>query len=122
MMLSLLFLALSGAKAEPATRQITTVILVRHAEKATGAAMSNDAPLNQAGMVRARELARVLAGTRVDAIYTTQYERTKETAAPLAADHRLEPIVADPATMAKVIKTKHAGQTVVVVGHSNTTP
>lgn len=122
MILALMFLAVSAATAEPAAHQITTVILVRHAEKAAATAMSSDVPLSDAGTARAKELARVLAGTPIDAIYTTQYQRTKQTAAPLAAERHLEPIVADPAAMANVIRTKHAGQTVVVVGHSNTTP
>ena len=122
MMLALLFLALSAATAEPAAQQITTVILVRHAEKAAATAMTNDVPLSDAGIARSKELARVLASTPIKAIYTTQYQRTKQTAAPLAAEHHLEPVVADPGLMATIIRTKHVGQTVVVVGHSNTTP
>ena len=122
-MLALLFLALSAATADFATQHnVTTVILVRHAEKAAATAMTNEVPLSGTGSARAKELARVLAGTHIDAIYTTQYLRTKQTAAPLAAEHHMEPVVADPATLANTIRTKHAGQTVVVVGHSNTTP
>ena len=54
--------------------RVTTVILVRHAEKATEG-MANDPPLSAAGVGRAKELARVLAGTKLAAIYTTPYER-----------------------------------------------
>jgi len=120
-MLTLLLFALAAEAGSTVQTQVTTVILVRHAEKAVST-MTSDVPLSDAGVARAKELARVLASTPVDAIYTTQYQRTKQTAAPLAADHHLEPIVADPAAMANIIRTKHAGQTVVVVGHSNTTP
>ena len=121
-MLALLLFALAAEAGSIVQAPVTTVILVRHAEKAPAAAMSNDVPLSDAGVARAKELARVLASTSIDAIYTTNYQRTKQTAAPLAADHHLEPIVAEPAAMANIIRTKHAGQTVVVVGHSNTTP
>ena len=102
----------------------TTVILVRHAEKATQAP---DSPLTAAGEERARELARVLDSAGVTAILTTQYPRTKLTAQPLAEALKIEPAVieAGVATYAKSvaerIRASHAGGTVVVVGHSNTT-
>jgi broad specificity phosphatase PhoE len=103
--------------------QITTIILVRHAEKA-GA--SGDVPLSPAGLTRANELVRVLADTNIAAVYTTPYLRTEQTAGPLAAAHHLEPIVIDAGKtyahdiVAKIMRD-HKSQTVVVVGHSNTT-
>ena len=103
---------------------ITTVILVRHAEKA-GA--SGDVPLSPAGISRANELARVLSGTSIAAIYVTPYLRTEQTAQPLAAAHHLDPIIAKnmdtyARDVVSAILRGHKGQTVVVVGHSNTTP
>src|SRR5512141_2573171 len=63
----------------------TTVILVRHAEKAvSNSAMTSDVPLSETGTARARELARGLGAVHIDAIYTPQYLRTKQTAEPLA--------------------------------------
>ena len=120
-LLILLFLAtVAFANGGPA---VTTVILVRHGEK-TGP--SGDVPLSEAGIARANELARVVGGVKVDAIYTTPYERTRKTAAPLATLLGLTAIEVDTgktyaADMAKIIREKHAGDTVVVVGHSNTT-
>jgi broad specificity phosphatase PhoE len=101
----------------------TTVILVRHAEKASA---DEDPPLSTAGAERARELARVLTGVKVDVIYTTQYRRTNETAAPTAAMLGLTPVVRKTgesyaADLARHLTTNHAGQTVLVVGHSNST-
>lgn len=119
-MLALLF-SLMAAAGFARQNVATTVILVRHAEKAAATAMTNDVPLSAAGAARAKELARVLADTHIDAIYTTEYQRTKQTAAPLAAEHHLEAAVADPVELPNVIRTKRAGQTIVVVGHSNTT-
>jgi 2,3-bisphosphoglycerate-dependent phosphoglycerate mutase len=117
------------APATPAVTaaEMTTVILVRHAEKAPATAMVTDVPLSDAGMVRAKELARVLNGTKIDAIYTTQYQRTRQTAEPLAKQAGVEPVVITagtsyPTDLANTIRTKHGGQTVLVVGHSNTTP
>ena len=103
--------------------QVTTVILVRHAEKA---GPSGDVPLSEAGAARANELARVLGSVKLDAIYTTPYERTRQTAAPLAAKVGVEPIEIDAdktyaAEMVKLIREKHEGETLLVVGHSNTT-
>lgn len=103
--------------------KVTTVILARHGEKA---GPSGDVPLSDAGIARANELARVLAGVKVDAIYTTPYERTRKTAAPLGTALSITPVEITAgntyaADMARIIRDKHAGGTVVVVGHSNTT-
>ena len=104
--------------------EITTVILVRHAEKA---GPSRDVPLSETGIARAKELARVLEGVKIDAIYSTPFERTRKTAAPIA--ERLEVKVEEVASgktyveeVVKLIREKHEGDTVLVVGHSNTTP
>jgi broad specificity phosphatase PhoE len=88
--------------------------------------MEDDAPLHANGAARAAELARVLADVSIDAIYTTQWIRTRDTAAPLAKARGIEPIVVNTsktyaADLAKAIREKHRGQTVLVVGHSNST-
>ena len=103
---------------------ITTVILVRHAEKA---GTSGDVPLNAAGTERAKELVRVLAGTSIAAIYVTPFARTEQTAEPLATAHHVTPVVVKAGDtyardVATTILRDHKGETVVVVGHSNTTP
>src|SRR5512140_1322272 len=102
----------------------TTVILVRHAEKAAASSMSSDVPLSAAGQQRATELARVLGEAGIAAIYTTPYERTRQTAAPLAAKLGLKPVEIAAGKdyaeqMAKRIREKNVGETVLVVGHSN---
>ena len=102
---------------------LTTVILVRHAEKTADA---EDPPLSDAGQARARELERVLTGTPIDVIYTTQYSRTRQTAEPLAKALGVEAHVFPAgktyaADLAAQILREHRGQTVVVVGHSNST-
>jgi 2,3-bisphosphoglycerate-dependent phosphoglycerate mutase len=121
-----LALLLAAAASFAATPQVTTVILVRHGEKATGG-MANDPLLSAAGKARAEELARVLADAKVAAIYTTPYHRTRDTGAPLAAALELTQVEVTggksyPADVVAKILADHAGETVLVVGHSNTTP
>ncbi|MBA3715054.1 MAG: histidine phosphatase family protein [Pyrinomonadaceae bacterium] len=107
----------------------TVVYLVRHAEKAQ--ASDNNPPLSEAGVRRAEALAQTLGDAGVSAIYTTQFKRTTDTAAPLAA--RTGVIVTtltvnhdDPRVyveqLARAITAKHGGGAVVVVSHSNTLP
>ena len=105
----------------------TTVIFVRHAEKA--AMPADDPGLSPAGQRRVAELTRqlvdadVVAG--VDAVYSTPYRRTEETARPLA-DALSLPIntydAADTeAIMERIVKV-HKGKVILVIGHSNTLP
>ena len=103
---------------------VTTVILVRHAEKELG---GSDPDLAQAGSERAQTLAHVLGETPVSAIYATQYARTRNTARPLADRLGLEVTTVASgdlyaAEMAELILSRHVGQTVVIVSHSNTVP
>jgi broad specificity phosphatase PhoE len=112
----------AGAQSSPAS---TTVILVRHGEKMAEPAA--DPLLTAAGSARAEALAAALKGAHVDAIVTTQFQRTRLTAAPEAASLGLTPEVVDaraPSHAQAVADAvlKHRGQTVLVVGHSNTVP
>ena len=126
--LSVLSLAcLLTATAPPAALAMPdVVILVRHAEKAAAEA-GNDPALSIAGQQRAQALAQALAGMRVDAIVTTQYQRTRATAAPLAQSLGLQPQVIEarrgetPGHVQAVAEAVRARSgTVLVVGHSNT--
>ena len=128
--LSVFLAVMTAFSAVAGAPRLTTVILARHAEKADSSA---DTSLSAAGASRATELARVLAGTPIAAVYTTQYARTRETAAPVAAAMKLTPVAVDAGgvmqggkkgyalEMADRIRRDHIGQTVLVVGHSNTT-
>lgn len=100
----------------------TTFILLRHAET-TGIGSNPD--LNAAGMERASELIRVLKNVSIDEAYSTDYNRTRQTAAPVAADKGLSATLYNPGALAAFsdgVLQKHKGGTVLVVGHSNTTP
>ncbi len=104
----------------------TTVILVRHAEKTTAA---DDPDLSEAGQARAAELARTLADIEIDAIYSTDFKRTRNTAAAVAAAKEIEiqlirrdELSTHVAELPKRILADHPDGTVLVVGHSNTVP
>src|SRR6266481_4067169 len=64
-------------------RPVTTVILIRHAEKVIDP-NNPDVDLSPAGQERAQELVRMFADSGINAIYATQYKRTQETVKPLA--------------------------------------
>jgi phosphohistidine phosphatase SixA len=114
-------LLLTTAIALPASAMPDLVILVRHAERATEPA--GDPRLTPAGEQRAQALAQALAGLRVNAILTTQYRRTRDTAAPLAQALGIQPQVVDAkAGHVQAVADAVRAQTgvVLVVGHSNT--
>ena len=105
----------------------TTVIFVRHAEKALLPA--DDPGLSPAGQRRVAELTRqlkdadVIAG--IDAVYSTPYRRTEETARPIAELLEL-PVnsydASDTEAIMEYIVREHKGKIILVVGHSNTLP
>ena len=66
------------------------MFLVRHAERADN---SKDSPLSASGTERAARLAAMLEDAGITAIYTTEYRRTKETAAPLGRAVHVAPVV-----------------------------
>jgi broad specificity phosphatase PhoE len=113
---------LAGQQQEPLSP--TTVILVRHAEKSVP---EGDHPLSSTGRARARELARVLRHTKISAIYTTQFMRTRQTAEPLAKELGLavQPVVANATYVTDMldrIRQEHTGEAILIVSHRNTVP
>ncbi len=107
----------NGAPAET-----VTVVLVRHAEKESA---GDDPGLTEQGRNRARILERALRSLDVDAVYTSEYRRNAATAAPLCEARGLERrqvSARDTSGLVAKLRAEHGGQTVVVVGHSNTIP
>lgn len=107
----------------------TTLVFVRHAEKA--ALPADDPGLSEAGQRRAAELARqlvdadVVPGVGVDAVYSTSYRRTVETAKPVADALDIPVLTYDASDTEAVIEAivkEYKGKIVLVVGHSNTVP
>ena len=99
----------------------TVVYLVRHAERAEDG--TNDPPVSQAGEERARLLARMLGDAGIERIHSTDYRRTRATAAPLADRLGLQVESYDPRDLrALAARLQTEGGRHLVVGHSNTTP
>ncbi|MEP7002333.1 MAG: phosphoglycerate mutase family protein [bacterium] len=102
----------------------TTIIVVRHAEKAAEPAA--DPPLTTAGATRADALTAFVRDAGVRAVISTQYARTRLTASPAATALGLPVETLDarltPRATADSLLAKHRGHTVLVVGHSNTVP
>lgn len=115
--------------ASPITAADTMIIVVRHAEKS--ADDPKDANLSEQGNARANRLAAALKDANLKAVYATQYKRTQQTALPAASQNGLsvevraatkENAKTYTADLVKEIQKKHRGETVLIVGHSNTVP
>ena len=107
-----------------AAAQRPVIFLVRHAERAAiSGHVPSDTGLSAAGHERAEALARALKNAQITAIYTTEYERTRETAAPVALSLGIRPeVIPGDDLRALVAKLKASPGNVLVVGHSNTLP
>lgn len=118
---------LACMSALPAAAQ-HTVFLVRHAERAdsspgTSPTMAADPDLSEAGRTRAEHLAQALKDAKITAIFTTEFKRTQQTAAPLAKALGLTvKIVTSKSEAGLIADLKAAKGNVLVVGHSNTVP
>lgn len=106
---------------------LTTLIIVRHAEKDTS---GDDPSLTETGRARARRLAEMLSGTTLDALIASPRRRTQETLAPLA-DRIGLPLTIIPldgsvgthvAALLDTVLGRYAGRTVLVASHSNVIP
>jgi len=103
-------------------QKLTTFILARHAEKLMDG--SKDPALTPAGKIRAESLANLLGKTKIDAIFSTRFKRTEHTALPLAKAKSLSVQYYEGNRLEEVdsILAKYEGGTIVLIGHSNTTP
>ena len=120
----ILVLGIFSCKEDPKVEDtISTFYFIRHAEKDRSDAENIDPELTQEGLGRAMHWAEILDEVAIDAVYTTDYERTQMTAAPTAVKKNLTVQIYDPATIdIERFKTDNLNKRVLVVGHSNTTP
>lgn len=115
-------LVMAGFSGRPVLAQNapTVVYLVRHAEKVDD---SRDPLLSPAGTARAQLLAGMLKDAGITHVWSTDYQRTRLTAAPTAAALGLKVEIYNPAQPAEfVARLKATPGRHLVVGHSNTTP
>ncbi len=124
----LAFIFAVGTAAMARQAATTTIIVVRHGEKATEPA--NDPPLSPLGETRALALVDAVRSAGVQVIYSTPWKRTQQTAAPTSQRLGI-PVTTFDVTpgaqgygelWAAELLSKHRGKVVLVVGHSNTVP
>jgi len=102
---------------------ISTFYFIRHAEKDRTDPENPDPELNQDGLDRAIRWAEVFDAIPMDAIYSTNYERTTMTAAPTSVKQNVDVQFYDPKSLdVEEFKLINEGKNVLVVGHSNAIP
>jgi broad specificity phosphatase PhoE len=112
---TLLLSACAAAEASP------IVFLVRHAEKA--ATVENDPDLSTAGQERAEALARMLKDAEITAIFTTEFKRTQETAAPTVTATQVTPTIVPMNDIPGLVdKLRSLKGNALIVAHGNTIP
>ncbi len=108
---------------ESTTSETTTYYLIRHAEKDRSDETNSDPDLNDDGLTRAENWSKVFEHIDFDVVYSTNYNRTIQTAEPTAKEKNLEVQFYDPRQLySEEFAEATQGKTVLVVGHSNTTP
>ncbi len=97
-----------------------SLVLVRHAEKASG---GFDPELTETGQARARFFAQWVSGPDIQAIWSSEFRRTLDTVCPLADRLGLEIGRYDPGRQQLLLRKLREQQlNAFVVGHSNTIP
>ncbi len=116
--------------ANQVSAQKTTFIIIRHAEKDTtiegSKMMVSDPPLNRLGEKRALSIVDKFKKYKIDQIYSTNYKRTKATVMPIAQAKKIDISIYDPRKIdlfaTQLLSAQNNGKTLLIVGHSNTSP
>ena len=108
---------------EPNPEVVTTYYLIRHAEKDLSNPANRNPNLSDIGVQRAKNWTKILKNASFDAVYSTDYNRTKQTAKPISESNNLETVIYDLRGFDfEKFKSKTKGKIIMIVGHSNTTP
>jgi 2,3-bisphosphoglycerate-dependent phosphoglycerate mutase len=103
--------------------ETTTYYLIRHAEKNRTDKTNKNPNLNAKGLERSEKWASYFKNIDLEAVYSTNYNRTMQTAKPISESKKLEIKKYDTSKMYDTIfQNTTKGKTILVVGHSNTTP
>lgn len=95
----------------------------RHAEKDRTDLTNKNPSLTTQGLERASKWAVFFKDKKIDAVYSTKYKRTLQTALPIAKEQNLEIINYTPKLLiSEKFIANNKGKNIVIVGHSNTTP
>ncbi|MDT0295598.1 SixA phosphatase family protein [Mesonia ostreae] len=111
------------AAAEEIQHEIeTTYYFIRHGEK-DRSTDGNNPSLKKVGQERAENWAKILQDKKIDLVYSSNFKRTQQTAAPTAKVFNTEVRSYSVKKLNDVDFQKETkGKTVLVVGHSDTTP
>jgi 2,3-bisphosphoglycerate-dependent phosphoglycerate mutase len=100
----------------------STYYLIRHAEKDRSDTTNRNPNLTKEGNQRAVKWSEVLNQFGMNAIYSTNYNRTMSTAQPTADANNLKIKSYHPSKInMDIFRKETTGKNVLVVGHSNTT-
>lgn len=118
--LVMLLCALCSANALAGQSEEAPIYVTRHYDTPAG---ETDPDLTPQGKARASQLAAWFYGRTLKAIFVSDFKRTRQTAAPLAATLDLTVETYDPKDIPGIVaRAKAAGGPVLIVGHSNTVP
>ena len=99
------------------------VYLIRHAEKDRSDPLNKNPHLNEKGIERSLLWNGYFENKEVNSIYSTNYNRTIETVLPVSLAKGIKPIIYSASNINyESFLKKEKGNTVIVVGHSNTIP
>ncbi len=121
-LIGIILVILFSFSALPAAHAQKVVYLIRHAEQVLDV---EDPPLTEAGQQRAKPWAAVLRDANIKMIYTSKKRRTKQTGEPIAQALNI-PLETMPrrdvAGLVDRLRTRHADDAILIVGHSLTIP
>ena len=108
---------------EANSQECSSFSLIRHAEKLRIDKTERNPKLNSKGILRAEKWKEVLKNIKLDKIYSTNYNRTIETANPTSRSQNIDITIYSPRNIDFVnFKEINKGEKVLIVGHSNTIP
>ncbi|SNR35851.1 SixA phosphatase family protein [Lutibacter flavus] len=118
-----LFVLIYSLNIQAQENEVTTYYFIRHAEKVRKHKSDKNPKLKKKGNKRAKNWSIVFDNIPFDIIYSTNYKRTIQTATPTAESKDLEVQFYNPRELYNSkFKEDTKGKTVLIVGHSNTTP
>ena len=105
------------------SQECSSFYLIRHAEKLRIDKTERNPKLNEKGVLRAEKWKEILKNINLDKIYSTNYNRTIETANPTSKSQNIDITIYSPRNIDyRNFKEINIGKKVLIVGHSNTIP
>ena len=121
-LIGIILVVLFSFAALPAAHAQEVVYLIRHAEQVLDV---EDPPLTEVGQQRAKAWAAKLRDANIKVIYTSKKRRTKQTGEPIAQALNIPSEALARRNVAGLVdrlRTRHADDGILIVGHSRTIP